>query len=130
MAKKVLADIDENFIISSFKQTELPPPQQPPPEHEPTTDSSPQREESRKRRGKAQDDYQTLFMKEATIPARIGKTVYIRKEYHDRIQKIVRVIGEDQVSLFSYIDNVLAHHFASYQEEITELYNQKNESIF
>ncbi|MBX9049621.1 DUF3408 domain-containing protein [Bacteroides thetaiotaomicron] len=128
MAKKVLADIDENFIISSFKQTELPPPQQPPPE--PATESPPQREEPRKRRGKAQEDYQTLFMKEATIPARIGKTVYIRKEYHDRIQKIVRVIGEDQVSLFSYIDNVLAQHFASYQEEITELYNQKNESIF
>jgi len=55
--------------------------------------------------------YRTRFLKEATIPARIGKTVYIRKEYHERIQLILRVIGKDEVSLFSYIDNVLAHHF-------------------
>ncbi|MCX4301997.1 MULTISPECIES: DUF3408 domain-containing protein [Rikenellaceae] len=74
--------------------------------------------------------YRTRFLKEATIPARIGKTVYIRKEYHERIQLILRVIGKDEVSLFSYIDNVLAHHFETYQAEITELYNEHNRSIF
>ena len=74
--------------------------------------------------------YRTRFLKEAAIPARIGKTVYIRKEYHERIQLILRVIGKDEVSLFSYIDNVLAHHFETYQTEITELYNEHNRSIF
>lgn len=44
--------------------------------------------------------------------------------------KIVQVIGKNQVSLFSYIDNVLSQHFAAYQDEITELYNKNNEGIF
>lgn len=141
MAKKTnIEGIDENFIINSFRQDDLtiPPaaratesptevqtavPEPMPPEE--------QREEPRRRKNKSKEqDYGTLFLKEATIPARIGKTVYIRKEYHERIQLILRVIGKDEVSLFSYIDNVLAHHFASFQSEITELYNEHNQSIF
>ena len=70
--------------------------------------------------------YRSLFFKEAAIPARIGKTVYVRKEYHERIQLILRVIGKDEVSLFSYIYNVLAHHFNTFQEEIKKLYKQNN----
>ena len=88
------------------------------------------KEENRRRRGKSQD-YESLFIREAGgITAREGKTVYIRKQYHDRILKIVRVIGGNEVSLFSYLDNVLEHHFALFQEEITTLYNKKNEGIF
>lgn len=77
--------------------------------------------------GKARREiYRSLFLKEAAIPARIGKTVYVRKEYHERIQLILRVIGKDEVSLFSYIDNVLAHHFDMFQEDIKRLYEQNN----
>ena len=70
--------------------------------------------------------YRSLFLKEADVPARIDKTVYVRKEYHERIQLILRVIGKDEVSLFSYIDNVLAHHFVMFQEDIKRLYEQNN----
>jgi hypothetical protein len=70
--------------------------------------------------------YRSLFLKEADVPARIGKTVYVRKEYHERIQLILRVIGKDEVSLFSYIDNVLVHHFDMFQEDIKRLYEQNN----
>jgi hypothetical protein len=88
------------------------------------------KEEKRRRRGKSQD-YESLFIREAGgITAREGKTVYIRKQYHDRILKIVRVIGGNDLSLFSYLDNVLEHHFALFQQEITTLYNKKNEGIF
>ena len=77
--------------------------------------------------GKARKEiYRSLFFKEAAIPARIGKTVYVRKEYHERIQLILRVIGKDEVSLFRYIYNVLAHHFNTFQEEIKKLYEQNN----
>lgn len=89
------------------------------------------KEDGKKIMSKARKEiYCSLFLKEANIPARMGKTVYICKEYHERIQLILRVIGKDEVSLFSYIDNVLAHHFASFQSEITELYNEHNQSIF
>ena len=70
--------------------------------------------------------YRSLFLKEADVPARIGKTVYVRKEYHERIQLILRVICKNEVSLFSYIDNVLAHHFDMFQEDIKRLYEQNN----
>ena len=137
MAKKTnIESIDENFIINSFRQDDLtlPPsaratesptdaeaaaPEPMPPEE--------QREEPRRRKARNREqDYGALFLKEATIPARIGKTVYIRKEYHERIQLILRVIGKDEVSLFSYIDNVLAHHFDMFQEDIKRLYEQNN----
>ena len=88
------------------------------------------KEENRRRKGKAQD-YESLFIRTANgITAREGKTVYIRKQYHDRILKIVQVIGGNELSLFSYLDNVLEHHFSTFQDEITTLYNRKNEGIF
>lgn len=88
------------------------------------------KDENRRRKGKTLD-YESLFIRTANgITAREGKTVYIRKQYHDRILKIVQVIGGNELSLFSYLDNVLEHHFASFQDEITTQYNRKNEGIF
>ena len=137
MAKKPnIEEIDENFIINSFRQDDLTIPPSARATELPSGNDEPepepiQQEESRRRKPKSREtDYRSLFLKEAAIPARIGKTVYIRKEYHERIQLILRVIGKDEVSLFSYIDNVLAHHFETYQAEITELYNEHNRSIF
>jgi len=63
------------------------------------------------------------------IPARMGKTIYLRAEYHERIQRILRIIGKDKVSLFSYVDNVLEEHFKNYENEIRKLYD-RNSSIF
>ena len=39
--------------------------------------------------------YKSSFFKEADIPARMGKTIYLRAEYHERIQRILRIIGKD-----------------------------------
>jgi hypothetical protein len=84
-----------------------------------------------KEKSKKTQDYRSLFIKEANVTARLGKTVYIRKEHHERILKIVQVIGENEVSLFSYIDNIIAHHFDMFQDEITQSYRQKvNPDIF
>ena len=115
MAKKMnIEGIDEDFIINSFRQDDL---SIPPSARATTTPSAEMnteelmqpeepREEPRRRKVRNKEaDYSLLFLKEAAIPARIGKTVYIRKEYHERIQLILRVIGKDEVSLFSYIDN-------------------------
>lgn len=146
-----LNEIDENFIIASFKNKDrrnnpsaeprplLPPEKEtkeetkirPTEKQEQRTNDTEQpiREEPKRKKNKA-PDYESLFIQEVNIIARSGKSVYIRKEHHDKIMKIVRVIGKNEVSLFSYIDNVLSHHLSSYQEEITELYNKNNESIF
>lgn len=133
MAKKTnIEGIDENFIINSFRQDDLTLPlsaraTENSTDGEVAVPESIPSEESRRRKSRSKDpDYRSLFLKEAAIPARIGKTVYVRKEYHERIQLILRVIGKDEVSLFSYIDNVLAHHFDMFQEDIKRLYEQNN----
>lgn len=100
-------------------------------EKEISKEPEPSREEPRRRKAKQeQQSYVELFFKESATKTRSGKVVYIRKEYHDRIMKIVRVIGENEFSLFSYLDNVLEHHFNTFQEEITETYNRKNTDVF
>ena len=103
------------------------------PEPEETVkEKEPPREESRRRKPKTeQQDYKTLFIRTAPTTTRSGKAVYIRKEFHDRIMRIVQNIGLNEVSLFSYIDNVLEHHFTTYQDDISELYrNSIPEDIF
>lgn len=144
-----LNEIDENFIIASFKNKDrlnnpsseprplLPPEKKAEKEDIPSEETEevkedvlkPVREENKRKKIKA-PDYESLFIQEVNITARSGKSVYIRKEHHDKIMKIVQVIGKNQVSLFSYIDNVLTQHFTTYQDEITDLYNKNNESIF
>ncbi len=78
----------------------------------------------------AKKKYRLRFLKKVGIVARLGKLVYVRREYHDRILKIIQVIGKNEISIASYIDNVLEHHFATYQAEITDLYNEHDRSIF
>jgi len=87
------------------------------------------KDDTRRRKGKGAD-YESLFIRHAPSNTRSGKTVYIRKEFHERITRIVQVIGKNEVSLYSYLDNVLEHHFATYQEEISELYRKRNDDIF
>lgn len=75
-------------------------------------------------------DYKTKFLVNAEITSRSGKTVSIRHKYHERILKITQRIGNNEITMFSYIDNVLKEHFDKYQNEIVDLYNKNNESIF
>lgn len=145
MAKKINVDeIDESFIIASVRKDRTgigeiaPPPLTPLPatvvpqkeeereENTPALESLPEpgKEENRRKRNK--QDYETLFIRESDVTARLGKTVYLRKEYHDRILKIIQVIGNNEISLFSYMDNIIAHHFDTFQEDITRSYNRKN----
>jgi hypothetical protein len=71
-------------------------------------------------------DYIPLFIKESNIPpARFGKSVYIRKEHHDRISQIVHVIGDNDITITDYIDNVLANHFKNYEADIIKSFNDK-----
>lgn len=83
-----------------------------------------------KQKTRKQPDYTALFIRQSEETARLGKTVYVRREFHDRILKIIQVIGGNEVSLFSYIDNIIAHHFEMYQDDIVQSYNQKNNGIF
>jgi hypothetical protein len=139
MTKRVNTDdIDEQFLLSTVRtgrgiqesvtSTPSTVDEQQEPEQEPVSQELSKEEPKRKRTNK--QDYESLFIKESNITARLGKTVYIRKEFHDRILKITQIIGDNEVSLFSYIDNIIAHHFESFKDDITQSYNRKNTNIF
>ncbi len=61
--------------------------------------------------------------------ARQGTLVYISKEHHTLINKIIRIIGDDKNTIFGYLDNVLAEHFDKHLKEIDALYKSKTTSI-
>mgnify|MGYP000774711681 FL=1 len=67
-------------------------------------------------------DYERLFIRDPEVKAREGKMAYVRPEYHDRIMRIIRVIGHDRLNLSAYIDHVLTHHFNQCEDAIRSLY--------
>ena len=71
------------------------------------------------------ENYKSLFIMASPTIGRLGKVSYVRKEYHDRIVRIIQTIGNNEISLYSYID-----HFDTYKDEITEIYNNSTKPIF
>ena len=74
-------------------------------------------------------DYEGRFFKSPNTNARNGKSVYIRPEYHERLTRIVQVIGEDKLTIYAYLDNLLEYHFQEFAEQITESFNNKYKPI-
>lgn len=74
-------------------------------------------------------DYEDIFLKKSDTNARDGKTVYIRPDFHDRLSRIVQVIGEDKISIYAYLDNLLQYHFDEFGEQIIKSYNNKYKPI-
>ncbi|MEK6511200.1 DUF3408 domain-containing protein [Myroides odoratimimus] len=79
---------------------------------------------------KSKENYVETFLKETTTRARDGKTVYIRPEFHEKLTRIIQVIGEDKVSIYAYLDNLLDNHFEEFSQTIVEKFNQKYKPIF
>ena len=74
-------------------------------------------------------DYESLFFKRTDTNARDGKTVYIRPDFHEKLSRIVQVIGEDKITIYAYLDNLLSYHFQEFGEQITKSFNDKYKPI-
>lgn len=74
-------------------------------------------------------NYEDIFLKKSDTNARDGKTVYIRPDFHDKLSRIVQVIGEDKISIYAYLDNLLQYHFDEFGEQIIKSYNNKYKPI-
>jgi len=70
------------------------------------------------------------FLKTHSMTKRGDKSIYIRQEYHERLSRIVQVIGKDQIPLYAYLDNILEHHFEIFEKAITEDFNKNFKPIF
>lgn len=144
MAKKLHVDVDAGSIINSVRPDIPPAPiPKPPVPEELQQEEKPEeikkvepapmpktKEVSRSKKNESEEEYLELFIREVEMAARSGKLVYVRKEYHDRILRIIRVIGKDKLSLFGYIDHVLTQHFEEYEEVIKKLYKKHYEEVY
>lgn len=74
-------------------------------------------------------EYESIFFKRTDTQARDGKTVYIRPDFHEKLTRIVQVIGQDKISIYAYLDNLLDYHFQEFGESITTSFNEKYKPI-
>ncbi|GAA4135403.1 MULTISPECIES: DUF3408 domain-containing protein [Sphingobacterium] len=74
-------------------------------------------------------DYEETFLVNRFPSGRNGKVVYIRPEYHERLLRIVQLTREEKTTLYSYIDNILEHHFREYGDDITDYFNERFKPI-
>lgn len=152
MAKKQkedinLDEIDENFIISSFKTTGKGQPAvtetvTDAAETEDATETVEEQErteqpqaavrmkenrETGKGRKRGLSEYGEKFLKRNELKTR--QCVYISQQIHAVISRLVHVIADKDITVGGYIDTVLAEHLEKHKEEINELYRQKREDL-
>lgn len=74
-------------------------------------------------------NYEDTFLINRFPSGRNGKVVYIRPEYHERLLRIVQLTREEKTTLYSYIDNILEHHFSEFGDDITNYFNDRFKPI-
>ena len=74
--------------------------------------------------------HKELFVKNTSLKARKGIQAYIRPEFHEQIQRIVDVVGKKEISIASYLDNVLAFHFEMFETEIEQELDEQFKSKY
>ncbi len=143
--RKATPDINEelmmNLMVDGVKKDglRLPPEPNEEPEKEATKDEvkqddlskskSVQRERNRTKKN-LDGSYGEHFLKTHSMTKRGDKSIYIRQEYHERLSRIVQVIGKDEIPLYAYLDNILEHHFEMFEKAITDDFNEKFKPIF
>lgn len=129
--------IDEALLLASIKQrkrdggiqptNETPPPvvQQ---SEVPAVSEKPQEQPKDPPRRKKQNvDYGSTFLQRNEIKTR--QCVYISREVHNKISKIVNVIADKEITVGGYIDSVLAQHLEQHRDEINEMYKKQREDL-
>lgn len=74
--------------------------------------------------------YRNFFFHPADSSTQNAKDVLIQPKYHAHIKAIVRSARKRgiPVTIYSYMDNVLEHHFQSFGEDITDLHLKRDDS--
>ena len=62
------------------------------------------------------DEYREMFLKAPKIIDR--QPIFISRELRDKIDEIVRKLGERKMSMSGFAENILRHHLENYQEDI------------
>lgn len=88
---------------------------------QPVTREKAQRESGRRKR--QDEDYNELFLRRNEIKTR--QCVYISRDVHGKILRIVNDIAGGEISVGGYVDTVLRQHLEQHKERINELYKKQ-----
>lgn len=140
--RKATPDINEelmmNLMVDGVKKDGLQLPTEEP-EKEATKEevkqdelskSKPVQKERNRTKKNLDGSYGEHFLKTHSMTKRGDKSIYIRQEYHERLSRIVQVIGKDTIPLYAYLDNILEHHFEMFEKAITDDFNEKFKPLF
>lgn len=142
MAKKKIVEIDEEMLKGimvsdvpvfgrASKTPELPETEQPKAEPEPaeiaaeaTTEPTKKQRTARnpyRRKREESSEYRDKYLVNTPAPARVQ--TYINRESYTRIRRFLTVIAPD-VSLASYVNNIISEHLEKHWDEINDIYDQ------
>ena len=79
------------------------------------------------RRIRQDEDYNELFLRRNEI--KIRQCVYISRDVHGKILRIVNDIAGGEISVGGYVDTVLRQHLEQHKERINELYKKQREDL-
>ena len=90
-------------------------------------EEKPVKEPARRKKNTSGDYRETYFMR---VDLTDRQPLYVSRTTHEKLMKIVTVIGGRKATVSSYVENILLRHFDQYQDEINELYESKFEKPF
>lgn len=84
--------------------------------------------EPARRKKNTPGDYRETYFGRVDLTDR--QPLYVSRTTHEKLMKIVTVIGGRKATVSSYVENILLRHFDQFQDEINELYESKFEKPF
>lgn len=75
-----------------------------------------------RRKRESGPDYRELFLTNIPSPGR--SQTYINRDVYERIKRFLSVVAPN-ISIASYISNILNEHIERHREEINEMYSQE-----
>ena len=76
--------------------------------------------EPARRKKNTPGDYRETYFQKVELADR--QPLYVSRTTHEKLMRIVTVIGGRKVTVSSYVENILLRHFEQYQDEINTLY--------
>lgn len=111
---------------SAAMETEIETPDKPEIKTEPKEEKT--LKEPARRKKNAPGDYRETYFMRVDLTDR--QPLYVSRTTHEKLMKIVTVIGGCKATVSSYVENILLRHFDQFQDEINELYESKFEKPF
>lgn len=111
---------------SAAMETEIETPDKPEIKTEPKEEKT--LKEPARRKKNAPGDYRATYFMRVDLTDR--QPLYVSRTTHEKLMKIVTVIGGRKATVSSYVENILLRHFDQFQDEINELYESKFEKPF